>query len=473
MCARQQFILKRRRVKIGAVTGLGTLVACLLASGPSPSMRSAIVSTGLPRVQVRRADLATSILASGHVESSVQTVIRCQMENLTGRRAPDGRRASAAILSLVPEGQHVRAGDVLCRLDTAEHEELARIQRMTVARARALQRRAELDAETAEISLREYVDGLCKLRSREFEGAIALAGADVARLADRLTWSRRLFAKGYVSKARLADDRATLERAEIHLDRLRREFRGFERFQSARTRRELENAVGSARTTLTFQNLSLRTEQARLAELERQIATAVIRAPHDGQVILAHRPRRNVRIEEGLWVRLNQPLMFLPDIRQLEVQVELHETIVDKVRPGMRVRVRPEGLDCLLDGELASIDPLPHTDNFSSIGPEARYFLGRVRLDRVPRTLKMGMTVQVKIQTATREEALVVPPRAICDDGPDRFCLVAAERGLQRRRVALGQSTPFWQEVTAGLQEGEEVVLVGNGFRPQGEPGNP
>jgi multidrug resistance efflux pump len=459
---------------VRARTVLGLVGLCVLASGLSPSTPGTLDCSGLPRAPVLRTDLATTVLAPGRVESSVHTVIRCQLENLRGRRGPDGRRASAAIVSLVAEGQRVQAGDVLCRLDTSEHEELALLQRITVARARAEHRRAQLDLETAEIGLREFRDGLCRLRTRELEGSIKLAEADVDRLTDRLAWSRRIFAKGYISKARLADERAALERAEVNLQRLRNELGCFKRFQAARTRRELDCAVDAARTTLTFQSLDLRTEAARLAQLEEQIAAALIRAPHDGQVILAHRPRRNVTIEEGLWVRQNQPIMYLPDCTKLEVHVELHETVVDRVRPGMRVRVRLEGSDRSLIGELASIDPLPLTDPNSRIDLDVKSFLGQVRLAEVPPALRLGMPVQVEIETAVREGALVVPPQAIGGDGEDPFCLVAAGRRLARRKVALGAATPVLQEVTAGVQEGDEVLLLGprgTGLAPDG-PGS-
>jgi len=421
-------------------------------------------------VLVRRTDLAPSVLAAGRVESSVQTVIRCALENLQGRSSASGRRGSAAIISLVPEGQRVRAGEILCRLDSSEHEELARLQKITVAQVRALHLRARLDLETGEIGLREYVEGLCKLRSREFAGIIALDEAEVSRLADRLAWSRRMFAKGYVSRARIAGDVAALERAEVDLARIRREFRNFENFQVVRTRRELEIRVASARTNLAFQTLRLRSEEVRLADLERQIAASIIRAPHDGLVILAHKPKRDVRIEEGLWVLQNQPIMYLPDCTKLVVHVELHETVLDRVRPGMRARVRLEGIDRFIDGELASIDPLPLCDRTSRMGPDVKYYLGHVHLDEVPRNLRLGTTAEVRIETAAGQQALVIPPEAVGTDGNRPFCMVAGRRGLERRTVALGQATPLLQEVTDGLQEGEEVVLVGSRFQVQDGP---
>jgi HlyD family secretion protein len=457
---RRFFIPANFKVVARLLKVLGWAILCAVVSGTSPVARLSS-QTDVPCEVVRRAELAATVLASGHVESAIQTVIRCELENVQGRRMADGRRCSAAILALVPEGKRVRAGEILCRLDTSEHEELARLQTIAVAQGRAAHRRAQLDLETAEIGLRQYVEGLYRLRRQEFQGSIALAEAEVSRLAGRLNWTQRMFAKGYVSRAQRAGDVAALDRAKVGLARIRGELRNFENFQAVRARRELEIAVASAKIVLAFQSQRLQSEETRLADLERQIAASIIRAPHDGIVVLAHKPKRGVRIEEGLWVRKNQPLIYLPDCTKLAVQVELHETILDQVRPGMRARVRFEGAGRLVHGKLTSIDQLPLSDRNSQTGPDVRYYLGHVDLDEVPRDLRLGMAVQVSVETAVRPDALVVPADAVGSDGNRHFCLVAGEEGLKRRTVALGRSTAFLQEVTQGLEEGEKVALLG------------
>jgi multidrug resistance efflux pump len=439
-------------------------VLLLLASGLSPSISPPPDLSGVPRATARRVELVETLVAAGSVESSAHTLLRCQMENIPGRHSSGSRPGSTTILSLAPEGASVRAGDVLCRLDSSEHEEIARLQKITVARVRALHRRAQLDLETAEIALREYADGLCALRKRGFEGEIALASAQRVQFEDRLAWTRRMFAKGYVSRSRVAGDAAALQRAEFNLERIRGEFGMFTSFEVHRTRRELECAVESARTGLVFQAQSLRAEEARLADLERQIAQAVIRAPHDGQVVLVHKPKRGVKIEEGLWVRQNQPLIYLPDSTRLEVSVRFHETVLDRVRPEHRVRVKLEGSDRVVLGELVSIDALPVMERNSRVGQEVKYYLGQVSLDEVPGQLRLGMTAEVTVETAVRSEALVVPPGAIGGGAGGHFCLVATPHGLARRPVVLGLATPLQQEVTRGLEEGEEVVLIGAGY---------
>jgi multidrug efflux pump subunit AcrA (membrane-fusion protein) len=197
----------------------------------------------------------------------------------------------------------------------------------------------------------------------------------------------------------------------------------------------------------------------RLARLEQQVARCTIRAPHDGQVILAHKPKRGVRIQEGLAVRQKQPLIYLPDLAQLEVHVWLHETVVDRVRPGMRARVRPEGLCRTLPGEVVSIDVMPITDTTGADDSEVKYYQGRVRLAEVPPDLRLGETTEVEIDVSVRQSALVVPAEAVVREDGHYVCYVVGPDGLGRRRVSLGDATVNWQEIVGGLAEGEAVAL--------------
>src|SRR5262249_46191040 len=135
---------------------------------------------------------------------------------------------------------------------------------------------------------------------------------------------------------------SALQRAEFDLAQIRGAFRGFLDFESLRTKKTLQSDVESAKIMLAFQTLQLQADEARLAEIEKQIAQCTIRAPHDGLVILAHKAKRRRYIEVGRSVKQNQDLIYLPDISRLEVQIWLPQTVIGQVRPGMRALVRTE-----------------------------------------------------------------------------------------------------------------------------------
>ena len=108
--------------------------------------------------------------------------------------------------SVIPEGTVVKHGDVLAVLDSSDYEELLRLQRITLERARADHLQAELDVEIAQLAVREFQEGRCVETIQDFEGKILLARSDLERAIDRLNWSRRMNEKGYVPAAIVTSD---------------------------------------------------------------------------------------------------------------------------------------------------------------------------------------------------------------------------------------------------------------------------
>lgn len=412
----------------------------------------------LPKAAVRRADLWVSVTAGGLIESANQTVIECELQALDvgvrGQRLSAG--GASTILSLTPEGTMVKKGDILCRLDASAYEELLLQQEMTVERAKSDHRQAELNLQVAQTAVTEFRDGIQLQTLKENEGQIASARWEWERVTDRLGWSRRMFNKGYVSAGQVSSDEVGERRAAFSLEQSQMRAEVFRRFEAPRTLHELRNNVISAQLIMDYQTSRLRRHLDRLENLRRQIENCTIRAPHDGFLIYANDPGRQVVLEPGMTVRQLQRLFYLPDLSKMEVSALLHESVVDKVGPGMRAQVRVEGLPGrVLEGHVVSIARLP-TRNFFS---EVPYYSALVKIDTIPRGLRPGMSAEVEIATARRSDVLAIPPEAMTIEDGHEVCYVAGDDGPERREVSIGQATQDQLEVTRGLKEGEQVVL--------------
>jgi HlyD family secretion protein len=140
----------------------------------------------------------------------------------------------------------------------------------------------------------------------------------------------------------------------------------------------------------------------------------------------------------------------------MEVQALVHESVANRVRPGMLARVEVEGLpDSVVEGHVVSVAHLPARNWLNDVP----YFLTHIQLDNFPRGLLPGMTAEVVIATTQRNDVLAVPPEALTfEDGHD-ICYIAGEDGLERREVKIGEATRDLVEVCEGLEEGEQVVL--------------
>jgi HlyD family secretion protein len=190
--------------------------------------------------------------------------------------------------------------------------------------------------------------------------------------------------------------------------------------------------------------------------LERQVTNCTIRAPHDGFVIHANDARRGIYVEEGMPVFQKQRLFFLPDLTEMEIVAQLHESVVDEVRPGMRAMIDLESLpDCHLKGQVSQVAPLATFEWRSDV----RYFDATVKLSTTPPGLRPGMTAELAIEMPRRQNVLAVPSEAVTTDEGRNVCFVVHDAGLERREVKLGGVTLDLTEVAEGLHEGEHVVL--------------
>jgi HlyD family secretion protein len=409
-------------------------------------------------IDVRRADLFPTRIASGRLESGKRTIIECELENVAvgirGQRLTAG--GASVLLSVIPQGSVVKRGDVLAVLDSSDYEELLRLQTITQERAKSDKFQAELDLEIAKLAVREFQEGIVKESTELFEGNVFLARSDLERANDRLNWSRRMNGKGYVPAASVMSDAFRKEQMAQALTKQEGAFGLFKKYTVARTMKELEGAVTGAESNLDYQQLRLRRQTDRLASLEKQVEHCTIRAPHDGFVIYANNADRELFIEAGLPVRQRQHLFYLPDLNDMEVVAMLHESYVDKINPGMRATVVVEGLrDRRIEAHVTSIAPMA-AFNWRS---DVQYFEGIVKLESVPAGLRPGMSAEVEIALPRLENVIAVPSEAVRLENGHDVCFVVHDDKLERREVKVGQVTRDLSEVTEGLTEGELVVL--------------
>jgi HlyD family secretion protein len=412
---------------------------------------------------VSRIDLNPVLNAPGRLESSKRTIIRCELENLAG--ASGG--GSSTILTVLPEGTPVKRGDVLATLDGSTYLEMLRQQAITVEQAKASHLQVQLNHEIALLAVREYSEGTVQETLKGMEGTITLARSDLSRAQDHLTWTKRMSEKGYASAAQIVSEKHTVAQLELALQRQLTSMELFQRFTLPKTEKSLQGEVKSAETNLGNESLRLQRQLERFNLLQKQVDRCTIRAPQDG-VLLYNKDRRQATpIEEGMVVRERQALFYLPDLSEMEVQVALNESVVDRVSPGQRVTVTFEALPKLvLTGRVASVGQIPLLQMSGGGGgggqpmdTGVRFFVSIVKLDSVTDQLKPGMSTMVDFVLSRRENVLAIPHQAVRSDGGKKVCYVAHDESLIRRVVKIGQDTADMVEVLEGLQEGEMVAL--------------
>ncbi len=437
-----------------------TMAVGVLAVAPSLfglTLRKATLPQ-LSTAPVRRIDLNVRMTTGGRVEALDRTMVDCKIENVEFRvrGASMGVGGASTILSVVPDGTMVKKGDVLCVLDSSAYEEVVRQQAMNVERAKADYEEERLDMEVAEMKVLEYRDGLMLQTLKELKGQIALSESDMERAKDRLSWSQRMLAKGYLSLGQLKSEELNLAKMEHTLRKNRTSLEMFEKYSAPKQLQILQTNVISATTQLMYEKRRLERYEERFAFYKKQVENCTIRAPHDGFLVYANEDMKQIKIEPGMTVRTRQRLFYLPDLSKLQVAAMIHESIIKEISIGQRATVRIEALPGrFLEGHIESIAQLPMKDWYSDV----RHFMGMIRLDNVPQGLRPGMTAEVEITTVHRPDTLVVPAESLTVENGQDVCYVLNGESVERRSVTLGEVTRDLLEVTEGLEEGDEVII--------------
>jgi HlyD family secretion protein len=442
-----------RSVLISVASALAMIPAAWFGIGYLWQGNTSLRMDDVEWVLVRRDDLSTTLLAGGDLQPVKQTSVSCQVEDITDS---DG----TMILDLIDNGAIVKKGDELCHLDSSQFEEEAVQQEIAVNQERASWLQAKLQLETAEIALREYQEGLVDQSAKEFEGRIALGRSDTQRQADRLVWAGDMVVKGYLSPSQLLSERQTYARAKHELRKAEGEFDLFRRFTVPKEIKTLRGQIQTAEINYRVEADRLKVEEDRLAFLKKQIEQCTIRAPQAGVVVHANKNRWWAPpLQAGNRVYQDQEMFLLPDLTQMEVQASVHESMAPRLRVGMKADVWVASMaDRLFPGRIAAIDMLP-TINWKEWSGTYKHFIVRVRFDEAPRSVLPYMSASVSFDTGRVADALVIPVGAMSVVDGRQSCYVLGTNGLERRAITTRRATPDLLEVTAGLNEGERVVL--------------
>jgi HlyD family secretion protein len=211
--------------------------------------------------------------------------------------------------------------------------------------------------------------------------------------------------------------------------------------------------------------IELQNAHARLAELDAQLAGAVVRAPADGVIVRPQVDKGDAdgKVHAGLAMRQGQLIGEIVRAGGLAVAFRLGEADADRVSPGQAVTVTGPGFGGdILHGHVVSVggEALPGA---ATSGPMAA-FAATARLDEISPAqavaVRIGMTANVIIDVYRTGSALVVPPAAVQGTAPAASIMVRDARTGRVRPVTvrLGQVAPDGVEVMSGLKAGDLVV---------------
>jgi len=270
------------------------------------------------------------------------------------------------------------------------------------------------------VDIAAEIDGVVKALPFPEGGQVA-AGSLIARLDDA-----QLAAETQRAEALLEQSRATFERVRAVVD------------QGAGAPQDLDDATAA-----------LKVAEANLDLARTRLAKTRITAPFAGTAGIR-------RVSPGAFVRAGATLTDLTQLDRLRLTFSVPERLLGSLNLGAAVRVEttahPEEP---LDGAIAIIEP--------TLDEQTRSARVVAHVDNPGRRLRPGMSATVTLVLAERAQALTVPSQAVFVTGGQAFVyVVKADSTVARAAVVLGTRLSDVVEVTAGLDDGQQVVTAGH-----------
>jgi membrane fusion protein (multidrug efflux system) len=243
--------------------------------------------------------------------------------------------------------------------------------------------------------------------------------------------------------------------------------------------RELEAQARSAEASLKFaQSTVERSEQLfkqqiiTLAELERDRASfesakasneqlktrlgyARVLAPITGIIT-------EKRIEAGDIVSSSTRLFAIADVSTLVTRIQVSELEVSTLRAGETVPLTVDALGGQrVDGRIRRV--FPAADSATRLVPVEVALTGR-QLNG----LRPGYTVRATLSLDRRDDALLVPSRAVSGPAGARAVYVVKGGLVERRAVRVGSDMSGLSEILEGVTEGDSVITSGTSMIREG-----
>lgn len=329
-------------------------------------------------------------------------------------------------------------------------------------------------------------DGEAKQRLRDLEDALRVAEEDHLQAQARLDGQRRLQERDFITETELELEEVKVVKTQIRLDsaatalRLYQQYSfpkeaeqflaGYEDAIMSYQRTKAEGMAELAQAEARFKSAEkrLNVELEKLTDVEKQLAATVIRAQRPGLVVYGSaeqnaqpfRGNNQEPIQVGSTVRERQAILTIPDLTEMAVRVNIHESVVQRVAEGQTVALRVDAFPNIdLTGVVTKVAVVADSGN-SFMNPDLKVYPSMVKIDGVHEWLRPGMSAQVEILVERLDDAIYVPLQAVTYFDDEQVVYVVNAGRSVRRTVEVGSFSEQFIQILSGLSEGEEVLLL-------------
>ena len=242
-------------------------------------------------------------------------------------------------------------------------------------------------------------------------------------------------------QSRLEQAEQAVAAAQAEFDRAKSDYNRFQKLYQSRTVSTQE--LDKARAAFLGAQASVRQAEKQVEGARTALTYTSIMAVDKGQVV-----KRN--IEPGDMAFPGKSLLVIQTSEALRLEALIREGLIDRVRPGTKLKVNIDSLNLTLEGEVEELEP--------SADPQTRTFLIKVAIPSSP-DLFPGMFGRLLVPV-DQKEVVTAPLESIRRVGQLEMVRVKTEAGWKNRFVRTGQLLDDRIEILSGLSGGETLAVT-------------
>jgi HlyD family secretion protein len=380
-------------------------------------------------------DLLQSITVTGNIEANnKEDITLSNMQKVTE--------------VLASEGQQIKAGDVIARIDTDYKYQLDKAQMSYEV--------TKLNLDMAKSNLNNLVNVKSGSSKKNIENAVQQAQINLDTIKssytearNRLEQNQALFNNGVISSQEydasvktVSDLENQVKLAEIQLENAKRNLSDYSV--------DNKSQVDQQRNQVQQLTKQLESAKADIDNIASKLDTAEIKSSINGKIV-------KLDIKPNQYPNQENNIITVYDLSKYKVNVSVSQYDAIQINNGQRAVIKVKGLDKAYDGTVTSIGEAAEI-TYTGTNKEAKVDV-EVVVSNPDDKIKVGYEADVEIILMETKEAIAVNLEALQKDKDGKaYVYVVENNRAVKRLVKTGTETEFDIQVLEGLKVNESYI---------------
>lgn len=394
----------KQKYSLAIIMLLGIALVYFLLSGSSTNLN-------IPTYTIKKDVFLEAISESGEIKAKKSIAISAPRI-----------RSSLKIIQLIPEGNYIKAGEIVAKFDPTE----------VLTKLKDAEAKLEISRSNKHKLLANHASQMAGMK-------FDLESAELSFELSKLNMEQMKFE----AEAKRRETKLQHNKNELNFEKTKQTFKSKKIIQ----RSELENM-----------NVEIRQKINELEKAQRDLDALTLKSSAEGLVVYGinwNNQGQKFQVGDQPW--RGQVIVTLPDLSKMESHTYVNEVDISKVKVGQKVEVKLDAFqDSIFIGEVAKVARLgKKKDNESTI----KVFDVFVEIKGKSEILKPGMTTSNTIIIDKIDDKIFIPHEALFERKDEFIVYKKDGSGFDKVSVKIGKKSDDFVIIESGLNDGDIVAL--------------